>query len=94
MLPTGSMVVLRHVLTGLGAVLTSRGYVTASDWELYSGIAIAIAPALYQVYEVRRLRRIAKLNPTPVHLDDLERAVEDLQTQLEKNANGTETTQP
>lgn len=47
---------LRYGLTIVGAGLASRGYVSAADWEVIAGAALALAGPLYRIVMTLRAR--------------------------------------
>lgn len=56
-LPNEYNALLRHAVTGIGVALTSRGLVTAEDWQLYGGLIISIAPSVFAFIVARRNKR-------------------------------------
>lgn len=57
-MPNEYLNLLRHLLTAFGALMTARGYVTAADVELYTGAVMLLAPALWDFYQTRRVKKL------------------------------------
>lgn len=56
-LPNEYNALLRHVVTALGVALTSRGLVTADDWQLYGGFILSVAPSVFAFVVARANKR-------------------------------------
>lgn len=55
--PNEYIALVRHIGTAVGIALTSRGLVTAENWQLYSGVIIAIIPPVYAFLAARASKR-------------------------------------
>lgn len=56
-LPNEYTAVLRHVLNTFGSLLAAHGFVVATDWQIFTGGVIAIAPYVFAWVAARRSKR-------------------------------------